>query len=309
MTKTQNPLESSDLRFFLTLAQSGSLSRAAQELGVAPSSVSRQLQSLETRLDQTLLRRGKSGILLTPAGQVLREQAHDVLANLTSIEDELKRSGSQSLLRVHGTFGFGRQFLAPAMTDFARLYPQVRLQLELADRDPSLLDDRFDVAVRFGKPPDRAVVAKKLVANRRYLVASPDYARSVAKILQQPSDLQRVRCLSLHQDNDRYSVWQLKRSNPSSTIALRLSPALFSNHGEVVKQWAADGLGIALRSEFDVITELTNGSLVRVLTDWEGSASDIYAMYKTGPLQRSQGITVKFLTHLQFTLQRTFKRL
>jgi LysR family transcriptional regulator, transcriptional activator for dmlA len=311
---TTEPLSSrldvADFELMLKIGRSPNLSRAAQELGVSLSTVSRQLQALEAKIGQGLIRRGKRSIELTVTGTALADQAIAVLEHIAQVERGLLGAAQQSVLRIQGTFGFGRQFLSPIIGQYCRLNPQQRIQLELADRDPDLLDDRFDIAVRFGQPPNRAVIAKKLAPNRRFLVASPDYARSIAKLLKTPSDLEKVRCIALHQDNDRFSVWQLLKADerPKQEISIRVSAILASNHGEVVKQWAIEGLGVTLRSEFDVAPELANGALVRVLPDWQGSLGDIYAMYKPrkeGSDKHLSAVSANFLTFLQTSLKST----
>jgi LysR family transcriptional regulator, transcriptional activator for dmlA len=311
---TSGNLESADFTLILRIAQNANLSRAAQELGVSLSTVSRQLQAMETRLGQALIRRGKRSTELTAAGTLLAHHAQEFLDRFSELEQALNGAQRASVLRIQSTFGFGRQILAPIITQFCRLHPEHKIQLDLADRDPDLLDDRFDLAVRFGQPPDRAVVARKLAPNRRFLVTSPDYARAIAAMLKTPLNLPQIRCIALNQDNDRFSVWQLIKTETKmkEVLSIRVAPVLASNHGEVVKQWATDGLGVALRSEFDVAPELKAGSLVRILTDWEGAPSDIYAMYrprKAGIGQPQQMVGANFLTFLQTSLRDKLNRM
>jgi LysR family transcriptional regulator, transcriptional activator for dmlA len=301
-------LDIQDFELMLQIGQCATLSRTAQELGVSLSTVSRQLQAIETKIGQALIRRGKRSIELTTAGTTLANQAREVLDHIAQVEKGLVGAAQQTALRIQGTFGFGRQFLSPIIAQYCRLHPLQRIQLELADHDPDLLDDRFDIAVRFGQPPNRAVIARKLAPNRRFLVASPDYARSVADILKSPQDLSKVRCIALHQDNDRFSVWPLVSADerPRQEISVRVVAMLASNHGEVVKQWAIDGLGVTLRSEFDVNPELDSGTLVRVLPEWQGSLGDIYAMYKPrneASDKHQSLVSAKFLTFLQNSLK------
>jgi LysR family transcriptional regulator, transcriptional activator for dmlA len=301
-------LDISDFELMLQIGQSTTLSRASQELGVSLSTVSRQLQALEAKIGQPLIRRGKRSIELTVAGTTLSNQAREVIEHIAQVERSLIGTAQQTVLRIQGTFGFGRQFLSPIIAQYCRLHPQQRIQLELADRDPDLLDDRFDIAVRFGQPPNRAVIAKKLAPNRRFLVASPDYARSIANTLKTPQDLTKIRCIALHQDNDRFSVWPLVKTDErqKQLTSVRIVAVLASNHGEVVKQWAIEGLGVTLRSEFDVKPELASGTLVRVLPEWQGSLGDIYAMYKprNESSEKQQAIaSANFLTFLQTSLK------
>jgi LysR family transcriptional regulator, transcriptional activator for dmlA len=304
----QHRLDTADFVLMASIGQSSTLSRTAQVLGVSLSTISRQLQALEAKVGQTLIRRGKRSITFTPAGNVLADQSSTLLAHIAEVELAVSGSVAQTPLRIQGTFGFGRQFLAPIITEYCRLYPLQRIALELADRDPDLLTDRFDIAIRFGRPPDKAVIAKRLAPNRRFLVTSPDYARSIAGALKTPADLSKIRCVALHQDDDRFSVWPLVHADGRSKLAasVRVNAVLASNHGEVVKQWAVDGLGVALRSEFDVAPELASGALIRVLPEWEGALGDIYALYRTRNTSKSGANTsapANFLTFLQSALK------
>ena len=150
----------SDLAFFSLLVKHGNLSAAARELGLTPPAVSTRLAKLEQRLGVRLLNRSTR-----------------ILADLQALERSVSssRAQPQGLLRLNATFGFGRAYVAPAVSDFARQSPEVEVPLRLTDRPLNLIEEGFDVAVRFGDLPDARLTARKIASNRRLLCASPRY--------------------------------------------------------------------------------------------------------------------------------------
>src|SRR4051812_26288664 len=168
---------SQDMQFFAELVRSGSLTAAARELQVSTGAVSKRLSGLEQRLGVDLLHRTTRRIALTEHGHAYLDTARRILDEIESLESELQGAKAQpaGLLRVNATLGFGRMHIGPAIAGFSRKYPRVEVQLQLSASPPPITDDAWDVAIRFGEPPDSRLVARKLAANRRLLCASPAY--------------------------------------------------------------------------------------------------------------------------------------
>jgi len=154
----------SDIAFFLEVVKAGSLSGAAQELGVTTAAVSRRLAQLETRLGIRLLNRTTRRSTVTHEGEVYLEEGKRILGDLEELEQRVSSGQAmpKGLLRVNATFGFGRQFLAPAIAEFMELHPDVEVQLQLTDRPVNLIDDGYDVCIRFGDVPDAHITSKRL---------------------------------------------------------------------------------------------------------------------------------------------------
>ncbi len=290
-----------DLGFFRVVAAAQNLSRAAQELGVSPSSCSRRLSAIEQRLGTQLLVRIRQRSRLTDAWRQLAAGGERLLAELSELERAVAAADDPGTgsLRVHSSLGFGRQWLGAMIADYARLNPRLQFTLALEDHDPSLAEARFDVAIRVGRPPTRAIVARRLAPNRRILVASPDYLRAAGEPAS-PLDLERHRCLVLRQDRDAYAVWRLRQGRRESLV--RVTPALASNHGEVIREWAVAGLGIALRSEYDVAGEMRDRRLVRVLPDVVGPQGTIFALFR--PADRGAAKVQRFVAFVGERLAR-----
>lgn len=269
---------SSELAFFALLVRQGSLARAARELGLTGPAVSRRLNQLEQRLGVRLLARSTRRMSLTPEGELYLNEGRRILAEIEALEQTLGRSGAEprGLLRVHATFGFGRQQIGPAVSEFARRHPAVEIQLTLTDQAIAPGDPSYDVAIRFGEPPDARVVARRIVANQRMLFAAPAYLNRRGYPTT-PEDLARHDCIVIREGNGPFGTWTLCAGKQCRNI--KVDARLATNHGEVAVDWALDGHGILLRSLWDTAADLRAGRLVRILPDWLGSPADIYALY------------------------------
>ena len=169
----------SDLAFFSLLHKHGSLVAAAQQPGVTPPAVSKRLAAVERRLGVRLLQRTTRRISLTPEGETYLVEGARVLEDLESLERTVagSRAVPKGLLRVCATLGFGRKHAAPALSKFARSFPDVEVQLHLTDRPVNLVEQRFDLQLRLGELPDARLTARLLARNRRVLCAAPAYLR------------------------------------------------------------------------------------------------------------------------------------
>lgn len=267
-----------ELAFFNLLVQQGSLARAARELGLTGPAVSRRLSQLEQRLGVRLLARTTRRMSLTPEGELYLAESRRILGEIEALEQTLNRSRAEprGLLRIHATFGFGRQQLAPAVSAFVRQHPAVDIQLTLGDQPVTPGEQNFDIAIRFGEPPEARLVARKIASNQRHLFAAPDYlARRGVPV--EPEDLAAHDCIVIREGTGAFGTWTLCAGKQCRNV--KVSSKLSTNHGEVAVDWALDGHGILLRSLWDTAAELRAGRLVRVLPEWSGSPADIYALY------------------------------
>ncbi len=270
--------DASDLAFFALLARSASLAAAAAELGVTPPAVSRRLAALEARLGVRLLNRTTRRQSLTPEGERYLDEGGRILHEIEQLERSLaaSREAPRGLLRINATFGFGRRHLGPVIADFARLYPDVEVILQLTDKALDLTATAMDVGICFGPPPDARVLARKIAGNRRLLCAAPAYLAERGVPLE-PRELAAHQCIVIRENTRAFNSWALVDGPRQLTVKVR--GALSSNHGEVAVDWALAGHGILLRSEWDVAPYLRSGQLVRVLAPWVGASGDIHAVY------------------------------
>jgi DNA-binding transcriptional LysR family regulator len=274
-------VQAADLGFFSVLARAGSLSAAGRELAVSTAAVSKHLAQMEQRLGVTLVNRTTRRMSLTPEGEMVLAHARRIVSEMEALHQALglAKTTPTGLLRVNATLGFGRSHVAPLVSRFCRRHPQIEVQLQLSVNPPPLTEDAYDVAVRFGPPPDARVIARRLAPTRRLLCAAPAYlARSGTP--RTPADLARHNCISIRQGDEAYGVWRFTargRQAPTHTVKVRGN--LSTNDGGIAVAWALEGHGILMRAEWDIDRHLKTGRLVQLLPQYDTPDADIHAVY------------------------------
>jgi len=277
-----NSVQPADLGFFSTLARAGSLGAAGRELGITTPAVSKRLAQMEMRIGLLLINRTTRRMSLTTEGELFLEHARRILSDIDDMEALLggSKATPMGLLRVNATFGLGRSHIAPLISRFIRKHTEVEVQLQLSVNPPPLTDDLFDICIRFGPPPDARVIARHIAANRRLLCASPNYLAkySTPKV---PHDLAFHNCIGIRQGEEAYGSWRLTlgRGKKSATTVIKTRGNLSTNDGEIAVNWALDGHGILMRSEWDIKRHLQSGRLVQVLPQYSTPDADIHAVY------------------------------
>ena len=268
----------SDLAFFVAVAKAGSLTAGARTLDITTAAASKRLSALEDHLGVRLLNRTTRRVSLTHEGEVYFEDAKRILEDIESLESRLasSRAEPRGLLRVNAPLGFGRSYITPAISEFAKKYRSVEVQLTLTDRPLVMADEAIDVGIRFGDVPDARLIARRIAANRRLICASRGYIAARGRP-ETPEDLARHDCLVLRQNETGQGVWKFTKGNKAFTVKVR--GPLSSNDGEVVLKWALDGHGILMRAEWDIAKYLRSGRLELLLEDYALPPADIYAVY------------------------------
>jgi DNA-binding transcriptional LysR family regulator len=274
----------SHLEFLVLLARHGNLSAAARELDLTPPAATKRLAQLEERLGVRLVNRTTRRISLTSEGETYLHYASRILAEVREMEEAVSanRSVPKGLLRVNASLGFGRTTIAPLVSEFAKRYPHVEVQLEVTDRPIDLVGTGVDLAIRFGMLPDKRLVARRIMENRRFLCASPRYLER-SGIPANLADLANHRCIVHRQNEDAYGVWRLLHNGRSEVV--KVEGSLSSNDGDIVLGWALDGHGILLRSEWDLAKYLESGRLRIVLPEFFQPSADLFVYY---PNKRNQ---------------------
>ena len=282
---------------FVAVATKGSLTAAAQAEGVAPAVIGRRIDALEERLGVKLLLRTTRRITLTHEGSAFLEDAQRVLADLANAEASVSAGGVKASghLRITAPAGFGRRHVAPLVPRFLAQHPEVSLSLNLSDRVVDIVNEGFDCAVRVGDLPDSSLVSVRLADNRRRCVGAPEYLRR-AGLPRHPSELQRHECLTLSSEASQTRGWAFQVDGQIQH--LRPSGRLDCSDGQVLHQWCLAGLGLALRSTWEVEAELARGTLVSVLDDFAAPPNGVYAVF---PQRRHLPLRVRlwidFLKH------------
>jgi DNA-binding transcriptional LysR family regulator len=281
------------MAFFSLLARRGSFSATARELDVTTPAISKRLAQMEARLGVLLLNRTTRRISLTSEGEIYLSHARRILAEIDDMEQLVSSAVAtpKGLLRVNATLGFGRSHIAPLISGFVKLHPEVQVQLQLTVNPPPVSEDTFDVCVRFGEPPDARVIARKLAPNRRLLCAAPAYLarHGIPKV---PHDLAQHNCIGIRQGDEAYGTWRM--SSGKRTEAVKVRGNLSTSDGEIAVNWALAGHGIVMRAEWDVVRYLRSGRLRQVLENFQTPPADIHAVY---PQRHQVSARVRFFVN------------
>jgi len=265
------------MSIFSKVVGAGSLSAAAKELGMSTAVVSRRLAALESRLGVRLINRTTRSLHLTDEGARYFDACSRLLAEIEEADAAVSagRAEPRGALRVALPAAFGHLHVAPLVPRFATRYPNVQVALSLSDRNVNVIEEGFDLAIRIADLADSSLAARKLAPNRRVVCASPDYLKRQGTP-RTPQELTGHNCLTT---NDFTMTWDYKDPD-GEPGAVRVTGRYACDNWEVLREWAMAGLGIALKSTWDVRQQLEDGSLVPLFPGYT-FASDvaIYAVY------------------------------
>ena len=297
-------ITSEDLRFFQAISTHPSLAAAARALDVTAPSISQRLQNIEKKLQVQLMHRHARATRLTDEGRLLTERAAAILADLDDLQQVMWNHKNQisGKLKVLAPLGFGNDYVAPLMAKFRQQYPEVTVELELSDTPDWSAGHTWDLMIYIGELKDSSLHKSVLAPNRRFLCASPEYiAQHGAPKC--PKDLLQHACIALRENAEDVTMWRFTSVDNGKQESVRVHPSLASNEGRSVKQWAIDGHGIILRSEWDLAPQLQSGQLIRLLDQYNAPSADIVALLGTDRRNRC----LRTNTFLEL-LQQNFKR-
>ena len=271
------------VRAFLHAAELGSFSKAAAQMEIKTSTVSRHINELEADLGIALFNRSTRGLVLTEGGQVFRTHA------LTAVEslDEARQSASslnaspKGVLRVTMPASFGRRHVVPHLPEFLTRYPHIDVDAVVTDEPLNIIEARIDLAIRIGALPDSQLVARRLAEHRRIVCASPAYAKRHG-VPASPDELAAHTALRFALAPD--DKWILvKRGDATASkrtsharnheVAVQLQGRIRVNDTDALLELAIAGCGIALLPAWSVGDALRQGQLMRLLPDWEAQTS------------------------------------
>lgn len=255
-----------DYALFATVVEAGSLSAAARTLAVSPAMVSKRLARLEARLGVRLVHRTTRRLSLTDAGEAFHADLSVILQSLREAEHRVMGTSAHPAgrLRVSAPTSFGRLHVTPHLHAFLAAHPRIAVELDLGDAYVDLIAQRIDVAIRIAADVPASLSAHRLGRNRRVLCASAAYLAAHGTPAS-PAALSAHRLLAAD------GQWPWRLVGPAAARrAVDGTSHVRTNSSEVVRELALTGIGIALRSLWDVGDALAAGTLVRVLPEWEG---------------------------------------
>jgi DNA-binding transcriptional LysR family regulator len=286
---------SGEMETFVQIVERGGFSAAARTLCMTPSAVSKLVTRLEARLGAQLVHRSTRKLQLTPEGTDFYERSTRVLADL----DEAERSASagaapRGRVSINTSVSFGHRFLVPLVPHFLAQHPQVALDIALTDRVVDLMDERTDIAIRWGQLASSELVARRLGETRQAIVGAPAYFARHGKP-RVPQDLESHNRLG----------WNYRRNMPDwplreggERIAMPVSGPVRASDGETLRLLAVEGVGLARLSIYHVQQDLDAGTLVPVLEKFNpGDVEPIHAVYlgKPGRLPARVRVVLDFL--------------
>jgi DNA-binding transcriptional LysR family regulator len=263
---------------FTQVVEAESFSEAARRLGLSKSSVSKRVAQLEARLGVQLLRRNTRRLSLTDDGRAFYERCAQIVREVEEAELEVDRAHAapQGLLTVNAPMSFGQLWLGSVVVDFLKRHPKLRVEMVLDDRPLDTVERGFDVTIRVAPTlADSSLIARRLAPNRLVVCASPEYLaqRGVPRT---PADLTQHDCL-LYSYLSWGDTWHFV--GPGGDERIPVSGSLRANNGDVLREAALAGLGLAYLPSFIVGRDLARRSLRAVLEDAVDRSTAIWALY------------------------------
>lgn len=270
-------MDLNDIVVFTKVAETKSFTGAAEQLGLPKSTVSRKLAQLEERLGVRLVQRTTRKLALTEIGEAYYERAARIVADLHAAEQVVTdmQATPRGRLRVTAPIDLSTRYLGAIIANFIADHPDITVELDATDRIVDLIEDGYDVAVRFGQLPESTLIARKLTAFDGYLCASPAYLakRGTPTSVEELDDHDKV----LFLPNSRSTGWTL--TNGEQTYELGRPARFSSNNLGAVRDVVLAGGGISVMTEFMVACDVREGRIVQVLPGWTGRAVDVQAVY------------------------------
>jgi DNA-binding transcriptional LysR family regulator len=264
-----------DLEIFARVARTGNMSAAGREMGLSPAVVSKRVSLLEERLGTRLFQRTTRQLTLTETGEGYFKRVVDILSLIAEAEDFVSRRNTKprGVLKVTAPTAFSRLHIAPYLPQFLAKYPEIELDFHLTDNYVDIIREGFDLAVRIGELRDSSLVQRKLAGDRRVICAASKYIEKFGAPANL-ADLDFHNCLSAGAQD----YWRLQ--GPDGQHQLKVKGNIRSNSLEFVREALLAGLGIGLRSTWDVGPELESGALKVLLPQYCGADGvAIHAVY------------------------------
>ncbi|WP_318393587.1 DNA-binding transcriptional regulator YafC [Enterobacter sp.] len=255
---------SEELAIFVAVVESGSFSRAAEQLGQANSAVSRAVKKLEMKLGVSLLNRTTRQLSLTEEGERYFRRVQVILQEMAAAENEIieTRLAPRGLLRIDAATPVILHYLMPLIRPFRERYPEMTLSLVSSETFINLIERKVDVAIRVGQLTDSSLRARPLFSSYRRIIASPGYL-SLHGTPTTVEDLAQHTCLGFTEPAS-LNTWPLACRDGQ---LYEINSDISSNSGETLKQLCLNGNGIACLSDYMIDNEMASGELVEVLAD------------------------------------------
>lgn len=279
-----------DMALFVEVVKAKGFRGASEATGVPNSTLSRRISALEKAIGLRLLHRTTRKVELTEAGQIYFERCKRIVDEARLAHEQLGEMLAQpsGVLRASLPVDFAVTYMAPLIAEFAERYPGITFDFDLTPRQVDLVSEPFDVAIRMGEPENSRLIARPLASLVPHLYAAPRYLkRSVEP--EKPADLKQHECLNILKG----SSWTLHKGTQS--VQITIGSRFTINNVGLMRRMATLGMGIILVPEQIVAEDLAAGRLVRVLKEWHGKQTPVYALTETRLLPAKTQRFIEFL--------------
>ncbi|SIS96698.1 LysR family transcriptional regulator [Neptunomonas antarctica] len=270
-------MNTSDLSLFIRIVETGSITESAKQLGITTPAASSALKRLEKQLDMQLLIRTTRQLRITPQGEKFLFHCRQALETLEQgvISAHEMQGNVRGELRFSVSSDLGRNIVFPWVDEMMDKHPSLSIDLNVSDTLSDFFLDQVDVALRYGKPEDSTMVSFHIATINRITCASPSYLSQYGEP-SHPEDLRQHNCLLYRLDGRLFNNWEY--SNNSGSYRIKVSSNRVSNDTDIVRRWAIAGKGIAYRSQVDISSDLRNGKLIQLLSDFQSPPVELYLL-------------------------------
>jgi DNA-binding transcriptional LysR family regulator len=270
--------ELTQIKSFVALVESGSISKAAERMDIAVSAVSRRLKELESSLGVQLVQRTTRKMHITEAGEKFYRRCGRLLDDLEEAKHEASNTATalSGTLRIATPLSFGVAHLSPAIAAFMHLHPQIKIEMDMSDRRVDLVEEGLDLAIRVGALEDSSLMARKLASVRHVVCASPDFLNRHG-IPRTPQDLSTLPALC-YGNHSQPGTWHYhdKDGKPGQ---VKVPMRMRANNGDALVEAAIAGLGVLCEPSFIAHGSVERGVLTPLLTDYQWYSMNIFAVY------------------------------
>lgn len=282
------------MRTFAAVARHLSFTKGAKELGLSTKVASNQVRHLENRLGVQLLHRTTRRVTLTDTGQAYFERCVSLLEEFDDVESLVQERQSElaGLIRITAPTAFGSAQLVKALAPFQANHPKVNIDLRLSDHHVNILEEGFDLAIRFGQLLDSTLIARKLLSMRVVVFASPTYLTNRGEP-SHPRALATHNCL-LQQSSAEPAVWQFQKDG--DPFSVRINGDFRANSPRAIAHMAASDLGIGMAPLYIAAPFVARGELELLFEAYEATTLPLQAVYP--PTKRLVIRTRALIDHL-----------
>lgn len=266
-----------DMAMFVRIVEAGSISKAAEQLNIAKSAVSRRLKELETRLGSQLISRSTRQSHLTQIGQLYYQKVNNILSEVEALNEETSGTPTriEGTLKMTAPLSFGLMHLNKVIDEYANLHPNLKFELDFSDRHTDLIEEGFELAIRIKQLEDSSYQAKRLALIRYALCASPDY-------------LNKMGTPKTFDDLAKHNFLQYGMTKTSAIELIDqqgkkhqvpINGKVKANNGDFLRDMAIKGQGIVLLPTFITYQALASGELLPILQQYQLPTLNAYAVY------------------------------